>query len=553
MVLVGLLSCNTIPSQRKSVEDVASCTNVEYYLTDSEKEMIGGMNNFAFRLFRQLAVSNEGQNLIVSPIGVIYSLNLLANGADGETLDLLKYQMGSKYSTEDVNHFTRKMMIEQAKVTKDGFTGCLDASMKSANLFVYGTQYDVKKDFVKPVEYYFFADVTDAANCNVPLPFDSNQYAYLQNTVTFNGPWLQDFSAEAIEADTFYVTKDKFQIVQMMNKEDHEHVYQYMQCDEFEMLRMPFTGAFRMEIVLPRKGLSVVELLKDFDVQKLVKSSKKLKTYDILNIGVPKFNQKNTVSLKEMLTANGLGPLFSSEANFGMISDNPLCLGDMVQDVQMMLDENGVHIDAVTSTSIISISEMLKPTKAKFLANRPFVFFILDAYNAICFAGVYSGTAEEKRPKSSSDGIDSFVVDDAGSAIIIPYRPGFGPVNEEKVYDVVEQMPSFPGGPAAMIEFIGRTIVYPVNALKQNLQGRVIVSFIVERDGSLSNAIVVKSVAPDMDKEALRVVKKMPRRIPGQQNGCKVRVKYTIPVTFRLDKQPVTPKKDTDKSQVIGG
>ena len=138
-------------------------------------------------------------------------------------------------------------------------------------------------------------------------------------------------------------------------------------------------------------------------------------------------------------------------------------------------------------------------------------------------------------------------------AIIIPYRPGFGPVNEEKVYDVVEQMPSFPGGPAAMIEFIGRTIVYPVSALKQNLQGRVIVSFIVERDGSLSNAKVVKSVAPDMDKEALRVVKKMPRWIPGQQNGCKVKVKYTIPVTFRLDKQPVTPKKDTDKSQVIGG
>lgn len=135
---------------------------------------------------------------------------------------------------------------------------------------------------------------------------------------------------------------------------------------------------------------------------------------------------------------------------------------------------------------------------------------------------------------------------------IIPYRPGCGPIDEGKVYDVVEQMPSFPGGPNAMMEFISRTITYPVSALKQNLQGRVVVSFIVERDGSLSNAKVVKSVAPDMDKEALRVVKKMPRWIPGQQNGCKVRVKYTIPVTFRLDKQPVTPKKDTDRSQVIG-
>lgn len=120
---------------------------------------------------------------------------------------------------------------------------------------------------------------------------------------------------------------------------------------------------------------------------------------------------------------------------------------------------------------------------------------------------------------------------------IIPYRPGFGPVDEGKVYDVVEQMPSFSGGPAAMMEFISRSIVYPVSALKQELQGRVIVSFIVERDGRLSNAKVVKSVAPDLDKEALRIVKKMPRWIPGQQNGRKVKVKYTVPVTFRLNKQ----------------
>ena len=120
---------------------------------------------------------------------------------------------------------------------------------------------------------------------------------------------------------------------------------------------------------------------------------------------------------------------------------------------------------------------------------------------------------------------------------IIPYRPGFGPVDEGKVYDVVEQMPSFPGGPAAMMEFISRSIVYPVSALKQELQGRVIVSFIVERDGRLSNAKVVKSVAPDLDKEALRIVKKMPRWIPGQQNGRKVKVKYTVPITFCLNKQ----------------
>ena len=117
---------------------------------------------------------------------------------------------------------------------------------------------------------------------------------------------------------------------------------------------------------------------------------------------------------------------------------------------------------------------------------------------------------------------------------IIPYRPGCGPVDEEKVYDVVEQMPSFPGGTAAMMEFIKRTKVYPVSALKQNIQGRVIITFIVEKDGSLTKAKVVKSVYPALDKEALRVVKKMPKWMPGKQNGNAVRVKYALPITFRL-------------------
>ena len=117
---------------------------------------------------------------------------------------------------------------------------------------------------------------------------------------------------------------------------------------------------------------------------------------------------------------------------------------------------------------------------------------------------------------------------------IIPYRPGFGPVDEKKVYDVVEQMPMFPGGPAALMEFIDSTKVYPISALKQYIQGRVIITFIVEKDGSLSKVKVIKSVHPALDKEALRVVKKMPKWIPGQQDYHKVRVRYIIPVTFRI-------------------
>ncbi|MBO4718534.1 MAG: TonB family protein [Prevotella sp.] len=108
-------------------------------------------------------------------------------------------------------------------------------------------------------------------------------------------------------------------------------------------------------------------------------------------------------------------------------------------------------------------------------------------------------------------------------------------VDPEKVYDVVEEMPEFPGGPAALYETLVKSIQYPEEARIKGAQGRAIVTFVVEKDGSISNARMVKSVDPSLDAEALRVVNSMPKWNPGKQNGEPVRVKYTAPVRFSLD------------------
>lgn len=113
-------------------------------------------------------------------------------------------------------------------------------------------------------------------------------------------------------------------------------------------------------------------------------------------------------------------------------------------------------------------------------------------------------------------------------------QPEPKPVEETKVFDVVEQMPTFPGGDAALMEFLGKNIKYPVVAQENGVQGRVVISFVVERDGSITDVKVARSVDPSLDKEAVRVVKSMPNWIPGKQNGSSVRVKYNVPVSFRL-------------------
>ena len=108
------------------------------------------------------------------------------------------------------------------------------------------------------------------------------------------------------------------------------------------------------------------------------------------------------------------------------------------------------------------------------------------------------------------------------------------PADSDKVYDVVERMPQFPGGSSAMFEFLSSNINYPEEAEKKGIQGRVIVTFIVECDGTVTNTKVAMSAGEHLDNEALRVIKSMPHWIPGTQDGHPVRVKYTAPVTFRL-------------------
>ena len=105
---------------------------------------------------------------------------------------------------------------------------------------------------------------------------------------------------------------------------------------------------------------------------------------------------------------------------------------------------------------------------------------------------------------------------------------------ETKVFDVVEEQPSFPGGQGALMQWLRDNIKYPVIAAENGIEGRVIVQFVVSKTGSISGVTVVRGVDPSLDKEAVRVVSAMPNWTPGKQNGTTVNVRYTLPVTFKL-------------------
>ena len=105
---------------------------------------------------------------------------------------------------------------------------------------------------------------------------------------------------------------------------------------------------------------------------------------------------------------------------------------------------------------------------------------------------------------------------------------------KEEPFDVVEDMPAFPGGMEAMMAFLIENVKYPADAKKQKVDGRVLVNFVVEKDGSITEVKVIKPAFPSLDAEAIRVVKAMPKWKPGYQNGQAVRVLFTLPINFSL-------------------
>lgn len=167
---------------------------------------------------------------------------------------------------------------------------------------------------------------------------------------------------------------------------------------------------------------------------------------------------------------------------------------------------------------------MMNKKKSNGTGRIKYALFMVPAF-ALLVAGNIScsqGASEKQDAKEETVAPDSVVAVPTDS------------VAKDEVFMVAEQMPEFPGGMKELLKFLQDNLKYPESAMKNNLQGRVIVQFVVEKDGTPTEFNVVRAVNPDLDAEALRVLKTMPKWKPGMQRGEAVRVKYTVPVAFKL-------------------
>lgn len=169
---------------------------------------------------------------------------------------------------------------------------------------------------------------------------------------------------------------------------------------------------------------------------------------------------------------------------------------------------------------------MMNKKKSNAAGHIKYALFVLPAF-ALLVAGNISCSQDASQTEDAKEEVVALVSPEAKEA------PADSTAKEE-VFMVAEQMPEYPGGMKEMLKFLQENVKYPENAMKNNVQGRVIVQFVVEKDGTPTEFKVARSVDPDLDAEALRVLQTMPKWKPGMQRGEVVRVKFTVPVSFKL-------------------
>jgi len=347
--------------------------------------VIRATNEFSIKLLKQLAAQNEDENIMFTPLGIVYSLEILSNGADGETKQLIQQTLGlDSFQLSDVNAVSSLMMTTHGMGGIDKKTGANKASLNTSNLFRYNNKHEIKPSFLKTISSVY------SAKCQ-PIEGFRSRAAELVNTLIFNGAWAEGFWTDHTKPDTFYVSKDKYTIVDMMYLSDKQEHLRYTQSADYSILSMPYIGSFCMDVLLPYEDRTVEDVLNGLTIEKYNNSINTLMKCGVVEVFFPKFRSKSQIDFNPVLKAMGLASIFTDRANFSLIDDEPIALDNIKQDIEFDLDEEGTHVEAITTSALITVGESSNPDKVVFRANRPFIYFIRDGFGAICFAGVYRG------------------------------------------------------------------------------------------------------------------------------------------------------------------
>lgn len=394
-VFVGLVACDSNDDVSKN--DLPKAEKIELRLS----EKIKTDNSFALDLFKATYASEDKINIFISPLSVSMALNMVLNGAVGETEDEMQEALrAADYSIEQINEYSQS--LREALTTVDPST-----QLTIANSIWYRNGFPVKSDFVNVNKDYYNAEVS-ALDFSLPnalttingwcakqtndkikeildyIPAEARMY--LINAVYFKGIWVSQFEKKNTEQDVFYFADGQTAKVDMMRQTAD---FNYSSDNNCEYLELPYgNNAFSMILMLPHEGKTTDETISTLTNEKWTQIVENMygKTVDIR---LPRFKAECKYQMaEEILPEMGMTIPFSEFADFSKISDTPLYISEVIHKTFIDVNEEGTEAAAVTSVGMFENAMPGEPQIINYVVNKPFLFVIREnSTGVILFMG----------------------------------------------------------------------------------------------------------------------------------------------------------------------
>ena len=521
-----------------------------------------GNNDFACNLLRAIYEQQQGGgSFIMSPISVSYMLGMLNAGAEGETQRQITDVLGLDGSPQKINKYFKKVMdnaVNADTTVTVKIANCININSGKNYRLIPKYKANMQKYYDAQIDAFDFTDVgnlsiinkwcdthTDGMIPKILDKLDPRAAMYLLNAVYFKASWTDKFDPNNTRNRIF--TKQDGTILE--HKMMHVAIKAaYGSNNLCKMLRLPYgNGSYSMYVLLPHEGKTVGDIIQSLSAQQLAQQRTKEMTIQNVDIEMPRFTTESKTHLEQVLSSMGMPLAFNPrEAQFTkMIKGEELWVSMMMQKAKIEVNEKGTKASAVTIAKGVtkSFTGGNRTSYVEFHATRPFVYYIVDnSSGTIYFMGTYCGEEGVAIPTEVT--LDSIDSDDA--VVVLPEVPVkcYGRLGDNRPLPEltinhrgysVEQKPQFRGGDAALMKYLLSHINYPPRAFENDIEGRVIVQFLVDKTtGKVGEVKVVRSVDKYLDKEAIRVVKSLPIFTPGRHKGKPVDVWYVLPVTFMM-------------------
>lgn len=337
-------------------------------------------NRLAFRMLRHLYVGQkQDTKLLFSPLGLSYALAMTNYGAEGTTKQEINSVLG--YSNAEQMRALHHEMILSGAYKGTGGEKQQRSTLEAEQSLISNGTFDFRKDFVDNAREYYFADLKKKENAPSAFPIT------IRSRLNFTGIWASPFNPQETQLRTFTNGEGVKRQVKMMQQ--YYNKLRFADCKGYGMVEIPYTGGFKMYVLLPGKSLSLGDLVLRTDAESWRKDVAKLREHSV-SLQLPRIDVSTRYDFNDMLASLGMPTAFTPQADFsGMTTDAPLQIGQVLQESTLKATESKTEAQSTTTVGMVLVDLKDQALPIEFYCDRPFLYIITDKYGAINFVGTY--------------------------------------------------------------------------------------------------------------------------------------------------------------------